>query len=81
MPAVPAKQRPVKIRSRIPAKSTYCFFSIIQIRTAGGDLNGSVRMQAFGNVVIGQHRQSVHEAMPHICRAKAIPTSLLIFQK
>ena len=32
-------------------------------------------MQARGDVMIGQHGRSVHEAIPHICGAKAIPTS------
>ena len=34
-------------------------------------------MQACGDVMIGQHGRSVHEAIPHNCGAKAIPTSLL----
>ena len=34
-----------------------------------------VGMQACGDVMIGQHGLSVHEAIPHICGAKAIPTS------
>ena len=37
-----------------------------------------VGMQACGDVMIGQHGRSVHEAIPHICGAKAIPTSLLV---
>ena len=36
-------------------------------------------MQACGDVMIGHHGRSVHEAIPHICGAKAIPTSLLVF--
>ena len=35
----------------------------------------AVGMQACGDVMIGQHGRSVHEAIPHICGAKAIPTS------
>ena len=38
----------------------------------------TVGMQACGDVMIGQHGRSVHEAIPHICGAKASPTSLLI---
>ena len=37
-----------------------------------------VGMQACGDVMIGQHGRSVHEAIPHICGAKAILTSLLV---
>ena len=37
-----------------------------------------VGMQACGDVMIGHHGRSVHEAIPHICGAKAIPTSLLL---
>ena len=37
-----------------------------------------VGMQACGGIMIGQHGRSVHEAIPHICGAKAIPTSLLL---
>ena len=33
-------------------------------------------MQACGDVMIGLHGRSVHEAIPHTCGAKAIPTSL-----
>ena len=36
-------------------------------------------MQACGDVMIGHRWRSVHEAIPHICGAKAIPTSLLVF--
>ena len=32
-------------------------------------------MQACGEVMIGQHGRSVHEAILHICGAKAMPTS------
>lgn len=35
----------------------------------------TIRIQAFGNVMIGQHRQLVNEAIPYICGAKVIPTS------
>ena len=35
-------------------------------------------MQACGDVMIGQHGRSVQEAIPHICGANAIPTSLLV---
>ncbi len=38
-----------------------------------------VGMQACGDIMIGQHGRSVHEAIPHLCRATAIPTSLLVF--
>ncbi len=38
----------------------------------------AVGMQACGDVMIGQHGRSVHEAIPHICGAEAIPTSLLL---
>ena len=38
----------------------------------------TVGVKACGDVMIGQHGQSVHEAIPHICGAKAIPTSLLL---
>ena len=41
----------------------------------------SVGVQACGDVMIGQHGlhgRSVHEAIPHICGAKAIPTSCFI---
>ena len=37
-----------------------------------------VGMQACGDVMIGHHGRSVHEAIPRICGAKAIPTSLLL---
>ncbi len=43
----------------------------------GGGL-APVGMQACGDVMIGQHGRSVHEAIPHICGAKAIPTSFLL---
>ena len=36
-------------------------------------------MQACGNVMIGHCGRSVHEAFPHICGAKAIPTSFLVY--
>ena len=39
----------------------------------------TVGMQACGDVMIGQHGQSVHEAIPHICGAEAILTSLSCF--
>ena len=38
----------------------------------------TVGMQACGDVMIGQHGRSVHEAIPHNCGAKTIPTSLLL---
>ena len=38
-----------------------------------------VGMQACDDVMIGHRGRSVHEAIPHICGAKAIPTSLLVF--
>ena len=36
-----------------------------------------VGMQACGGFMIGQHGRSVHDAIPYICGAKSIPTSLL----
>ncbi len=37
-----------------------------------------ILLEARGDVMIGQHGRLVHEALPRICGAKAIPASLLV---
>ena len=53
-------------------------FNECQTKSMKAAYHPSVGMQAYGDVIIGQRGRSVHEAIPHIYVAKAIPTSLLV---
>ncbi len=88
VPPLPEPMRPTPMEQGLKAlrKTSLESFAttatkrVITLETApspGRKTQKIVGMQACGDVMIG-HGRSVHEAIPHICGAKAIPTSLLL---